>query len=338
MNSTISIIFPTFNGVKFLKRNLNSIVNLENSSNIEIVIVDNNSKDSSIDIINSFKSKLNITLKKMEKNTGFAYSCNIGAKLAKGEFIFITNQDIVFPHDFFTKLELLYQELYNGIEIIISPAIVFENGRIHYFGAKIHYLGFSYTPELNKKLPLKKIVKTTYRFSGGSVFLKKDLFLNINGFDPFFFMYYEDTDLSLRLMRKQYPIYTTNDPYLIHQKHDWTISDFRYFFLERNRYLVYLKNIDDFKKLFPIILIIEIILIFQSILLRKFNLKIRVYYNLFKKLGFYRELRKKSSNCSPLISHSLLSRKLDSMIIGNFKYEVIFGGFFKILNYLLNLI
>ena len=58
----ISILFPSFNGEQFLKKNLESIQNLKNLNEIEVLIIDNNSKDSSIEIISSYKDKINLKL------------------------------------------------------------------------------------------------------------------------------------------------------------------------------------------------------------------------------------------------------------------------------------
>ena len=148
----ISIIFPSYNGVKFLKKNLDSIKSLNNLYEIELVIIDNNSIDSSIKIIKSYENDININLIENNVNKGFAEACNSGVRNSRGEFIFITNQDVVFPPDFFDKIKQIYYKFKNDDEIAISPALVFENGRIHYFGAKIHFLGFSYTPDSGKKL------------------------------------------------------------------------------------------------------------------------------------------------------------------------------------------
>ena len=68
----ISVIFPSYNGVKFLERNLNSIKLLNNLDDIELVIIDNKSKDSSINVIKSFENIININLVKNNYNEGFA--------------------------------------------------------------------------------------------------------------------------------------------------------------------------------------------------------------------------------------------------------------------------
>jgi len=337
-NLKISIIFPSYNGEKFLNRNLNSIKNLSNLDEIELIIIDNNSSDSSIEIIKSYDKIINIKLIKQKSNLGFAKACNIGALNAKGVFIFTTNQDVIFPPKFFQKLKKIYYDIKQNQEIIISPAFIFESGGIHYFGAKIHFLGFSYTPNIGKKIPKQKIVKTTQRFSGGTLFIKKKLFLEMRGFDSRLFMYCEDTDLSLRILRRGIKIYTTNDPYLIHQKHEWTFSDFRYYLLERNRFIVFFKNINNFKKLFPFFILMEIILLIHSIIIKKFKLRIRIYYELVNKRKFFKQIREKSRQESALFSYQKLSKIIDSVLMGRTKNIKIFKKFLKIYNLFLKLI
>lgn len=337
-NTKISIIFPSYNGEKFLKRNLESIKNLTNLYEIELIIIDNNSNDSSIEIIHDYKKDINIKLFRKYNNLGFAKACNIGVLNAKGEFIFITNQDMIFPPNCFQKLKIIYYNYIQNQKIVISPAFVFEGDGIHYFGAKIHFLGFSYTPEIGQKLPQKKIVKNTQRIAGGGFFMEKELFLELGGFDNLFFMYYEDTDLSLRILRQGLKIYTTNKTYIIHQKNKSTFSDFQYFLLERNRFIVFFKNINNFKKLIPLFILIEIFLLFQSIIIKKFKLRIRIYYELLSNRKFIKKLRIKSKQKANLLPYQKLSKTLDSNLLGDLKHFKVFNKFLNLFNYLLKLI
>ncbi|MFX1328695.1 MAG: glycosyltransferase family 2 protein [Promethearchaeota archaeon] len=332
LGPTISIIFPSYNGAKFLKKNLDSIKSLKNLHEIELIIVDNKSKDSSVNIIKSYEEEINIKLIKNNLNIGFAEACNSGAKLSKGKFIFITNQDVIFPSDFFIKLKKIYRTFKKDLEIVISPALIFENGRIHYFGAKNHFLGFSYTPELGQRLPKNRIVKITQRFSGGALFIKKDFFFKMGGFDESFFMYYEDTDLSLKMLRNGYKIYTTNDPFLIHQKNHQTLNDFQYFFLERNRFIVLIKNIDKLQKLVPFIIIIELSLLLHSIFIRKFKLRIRIYLDLLLNNRNLKKLREKSKKEGLLLSHQNLSKNLDPILLRKLQHLNALQILLKILN------
>lgn len=338
LNQKISIIFPSYNGENYLARNLDSIQRLNNINEIELVIIDNNSNDSSIEIIESYKKNFKIKLIKGKTNLGFSKACNIGALNAEGEFIFITNQDMIFPPDFFSKLINIYNNLKKEKEIILSPAIVFENLTIHYFGAENHFLGFSYTPELGQKLPKERIIKSTKRISGGSFFIKKSLFLEKGAFDSHFFMYYEDTDFSLRILRNGLKMYTTNDPFLIHQKEEWTISNFRYYLLERNRFILLIKNVNNLKKLVPFLLITEIILIFQSVLIKKFKLRLILYAELINKIKFLKNLREKSKQDIPLFPYGKLSKNLDPVLLGDLKHVKAFNTLLQIFSSFLKLI
>ena len=331
----ISIIFPSYNGEKFLHRNLDSIKQLSKLNEIELIIVDNNSKDSSKEIIKSYSKTLHVKLVELNNNVGFAKACNLGATYAKGEFLFITNQDMLFLKNFFQELLNIYKNYKKNQEIIISPAIVFEGNGIHYFGAKIHILGFSYTPNLGQKLPHKQIVVKTQRISGGSLFIKNELFLKLGGFDNIYFMYYEDTDLSLRILREGIKMYTTSVPYLIHQKHEWNFNDFRYYLLERNRFILIFKNINHFKKLIPLFLLTEPLLLFQSIIMKKFRLRIRIYYELLSNLKKIKNLRKKSKQKMFLFPYQRLDKTLDPILMGEMKNFKVFIRILDFINFLI---
>ena len=228
----ISIIFPSYNGEDVILNNLNSLRNLNNANEIEIIITDNDSKDSTKEIIKSFNN-LNIQLLELSKTIG--------------EFIFITKQDVDFPNDFFEIILTLYKKIKKDKELIICPAIVFPSKYINYFGAKVHFLGFSYTPNMYQKIPIQKLTFKTLKASGCSMFMKKSTFSKLNGFDPFFFMYHEDTDFSLRAIRNGVLIYTTNETLLHHKKLHMAINNFTYYNIEKNRYIVLYKNIKSIK-------------------------------------------------------------------------------------------
>lgn len=334
-NHSISIIIPTFNGANYLKKNLDSIRELNNLDEIELVIIDNKSTDSTINTIKSYEKDINIKLIENNFNEGFAGACNLGVEKSISEFVFITNQDVLFPPDFFDKLMQIYNNLKKTQEIVISPALVFETGKIHYFGAKNHFLGFSYTPETGEFLPKNKIIKRTQRLSGGTLFIKKDLFLKIGGFYRKFFMYYEDTDLSLRLLRNGYKIYTTNDPYLIHQKIYQSLNEFQYYFLERNRFIVIIRNVDNIDKLLPFIILVELILLFHSLFIRKFKLRFKIYLELIFNIKPLKKIRETSKREAKLLPYQKLSKSLDPILLGELQRITIFGKMLKLLNKIL---
>jgi len=313
----ISIIFPSYNGEDVIYENLNSIKNLNNSNEVELVIVDNNSIDSTIEIIKSFKKSININLIEKKKNLGFAEACNVAVLESKGDFIYITNQDVTFPEDFFEILINLYKNLKNDKEIIISPAVVFPGKYINYYGAKLHFLGFSYTPNMYQKIPDKVNTFRTQKCSGTSMFMKKNTFLDLKGFDSFFFMYHEDSDFSLKALRSKIFTYTTNETMLHHQKIHMSINAFTYYYIERNRYLVIYKNIENLMSYVPYIIISDLILLFQAIITGRLKLRLKVYMFLIKNYTLIKYLRSnKFNNKTKKINRNGLDNHLDPIIMG----------------------
>ena len=313
----ISIIFPSYNGEKFLCKNLKSIQQLSNLNEIELVIVDNNSNDSTKEIIKSFNHKINITLIEQESNLGFAKACNIGVFNAKGKYIFITNQDVIFPEDFFKIILFVYHHYKKDQNIIVCPAIVFPDNTINYFGAKIHFLGFSYTTQMYQKIKATTTTFKTQKISGCSMLIKKKKFLELNGFDPYFFMYQEDTDFSLRANRHHMSIYTTNETILIHQKDHFILNAFTYYYIERNRYLCLFKNIDNLKDLIPYLIISELMLLVQAILTKQLKIRFKIYKFLIQNYQNIKYLRiNKSNSKTKKIRKYQLSSKLDSIVLG----------------------
>ena len=85
----LSIIIPNYNKDKYLKRCLDSIIS-QLSKDIEIIVVDDCSTDSSIDILKQYD---NLILIKNKNNLGISESRNIGIKYAKGKYISFMDAD-----------------------------------------------------------------------------------------------------------------------------------------------------------------------------------------------------------------------------------------------------
>ncbi len=329
----ISIIFPSFNGEQVIRKNLNSIKNLSNISDVEIVIIDNNSSDSTKKTIKLFNS-LNINLIEMNSNLGFAKACNIGVKESIGHYIFITNQDVIFPIEFFEVILELFLNLEEKFgELILCPAIVFPNNTINYFGGKVHYSCISYTPEMYLQMPEEiKIIKTI-KASGCSMFLRRQIFLDLKGFDPVFFMYKEDIDLGLRALRHNISIYSTNKTRIIHQKNHMILNEFSYYYLERNRYICLFKHVVNLKSLIPFFIIIEIMLIFQAFLENKLKLKLKVYKFLIQNHRYLNYVRDQASTILlEEIKKERFSQKLDTIILGKYHRNKFLTFLLKIFN------
>ena len=92
VNKLVSIIIPNWNGEKLLAQCLPSIKR-SNFNNYEIILVDNNSVDNSIQLAKSIFNNLKVI--KLNRNYGFAKAVNEGIKQSKGEYLFLLNNDVI---------------------------------------------------------------------------------------------------------------------------------------------------------------------------------------------------------------------------------------------------
>lgn len=108
--SLVSVITPTFNSERFIKKTIESILS-QSYKNVELIIVDDCSTDNTISIIKSFSDK-RIVLIENKENMGAAYSRNIAIKHANGEYIAFLDGDDLWDS---TKLEkqIAFMEINN---------------------------------------------------------------------------------------------------------------------------------------------------------------------------------------------------------------------------------
>jgi len=100
IKNRISVIIPTYNRAKLLNMSLASVLN-QTYKNIEIIVVDDGSKDNIKEIINKLKD-YRIKFIKLKINKAPSYARNLGIKKSKGEFISFQDSDDFIHED---KLE-----------------------------------------------------------------------------------------------------------------------------------------------------------------------------------------------------------------------------------------
>jgi GT2 family glycosyltransferase len=206
----ISISLVTYNNSKVIEKCINSIFNITNNIDFEIIIIDNNSSDNTVKIIkNNFK---NVKLIKNDKNIGFGAAHNIAIKLGKGKYHLVINPDIIFTENIIEKLINFMEE--NSDVGLVSPKIVFPDGTIQYlckrspclFDLCIRRFTPGFIQSLFKKridyfemreTGYNKIMDVPY-LSGSFMLFRRSILEEISGFDERFYMYAEDADITQR--------------------------------------------------------------------------------------------------------------------------------------------
>ena len=170
---TVSIIIVNFNGKELLRKCLSSLS--EASFNpIEIILVDNNSNDGTVDFVT--KNFPKIILIKLEENRGFAEPNNIGAKIAKGKYLLFLNNDTIVTKNFITELVNVIE---SDKKIAICQSLLLKpDGSVDSSGDFIDPLGVVYN---SKIIPKKEREISSAR--GASMLIKKNIFEQLGGFD-----------------------------------------------------------------------------------------------------------------------------------------------------------
>jgi len=228
--SMLSIIIINYNHRNYLKQCLKNIVEANINLDFEVIVIDNNSKDTS----KKFLSELNIPSLKLKvilnnKNYGFAKANNQGIKLAQGKYVLILNPDVIVLKD---SVEKLYQFLEENSEAaMVGPKLLNPNGTIQYSSCKFPCW---YMPILRRtflgKLPFLKKELGKYLMSdwqhnetrevdwllGAALMIRKEVLEKINYFDERFFLYFEDTDLARRIWKFGKKVYYFPEAQMYH--------------------------------------------------------------------------------------------------------------------------
>jgi len=212
----VSLIILNYNGKDYLERCLMSLKKVT-YPNYEIILVDNNSSDDSIEFVkNNYPS---IIIIKLEKNHGFAYPNNVGAKNAKGELLlFLNNDTYVDPH-FMDELVKVMKE---NTEIAICQSLLLKpDGEVDSSGDFLDTMGVSYSSK-EKVEGIREILGAR----GASFMIRKEIFEKLSGFDEQFFISFEDVDLGWRTWISGYKV-VVNPKSIVYHHGGKTTEEFR---------------------------------------------------------------------------------------------------------------
>jgi GT2 family glycosyltransferase len=233
----LSVIILNYNVHYFLEQCILSVQNALETIDGEIIVIDNNSQDDSCAMM---KQRFpNIKLIQNKENLGFPKGNNIGVAQAKGEYICILNPDTVVAEDTFSKvlnfankqkdLGIVGVKLIDGTGNFLpeskrgvpTPFVAFTKVTgLYKLFPKSRRFGKYYAQHLNENQTGKVAILV-----GAFMFLKRDLYLEVGGFDEDCFMYSDDIDLSYRVLKEGKSNYYFYETTVIHYKGESTIKD-----------------------------------------------------------------------------------------------------------------
>lgn len=265
----VSVIIVNYNTPFLLKDCIRSIYTHTRDLHFEIIVVDNASDVNPAELLQEEFPNVKFIISLV--NLGFGKANNLGVEQAGGEFLFFLNSDTILLND---AISILYNFISKNSSVGICGANLYDENN----NPNQSYFNFpSFCEDLRIFLPPQYIIPQISQLhnfsnqnrrvdciSGADLMISKELFMTVGGFDPDFFMYYEETELTYRVKMKGYTAYSIPQAKIIHYhgmsttvkgedlkswaKQEFLFSRFLYFKKSgKTYYPAYFKNINLLK-------------------------------------------------------------------------------------------
>lgn len=231
-NVLLSIVIVTWNAEDEIEACINSIIKYNNDIPIEIIVIDNASKDKTVNILKNYTVQTDfIKVIFNEDNKGFTLANNQGIKIAQGEFILLLNPDTKVTEN--ALIKLIEQLATSGEMGAIAPQLLNEDLTIQPSVRTFprYWDMFCELTLLSKIFPMSRIFarwKMNYfnhneideveQPMAAALMIKKNVMDKVNGFDERYKMFFNDVDLCKSIVDAGYKIYFYPDSKIFHLK------------------------------------------------------------------------------------------------------------------------
>lgn len=209
----LSIIIVNYNVYSDIITCIQSIYKYLTNIDFEIIVVDNNSSDRSIEELNDQFSDIKLLL--LNENNGFGAANNAALKFAKGNYFFLVNPDIIFEN---SSVVDMFNYIKGNKDIgTIGPIQIKPGKGIEYYYAFFPGLYSRFAQEFglymsapfmkprfsqfwNMNIAKGKPFKVDWVI-GSSLLIRREAYNQVGGFDEAFFLYEEETEWQYRINR-----------------------------------------------------------------------------------------------------------------------------------------
>jgi len=256
----VSIVVPYYHGIEHLPTLLRSIEEQELPlAEIECLIVQNGPDDGLRQLVaGSFPW---VQVIEPDDNLGYGGGCNYGARRALGQWAAFLNTDMRVHRGWLTEL-LAAAERHPRAPCLGSAILSWSGRRLDFGASAMSFSGVGY--QLYYGGPAKWLPSSDTRelfVCGGATFVRREVFLEVGGFDEDFWSYYEDVDLGWRLWVLGYEVWLVPSSRVFHHHHGSFSKVGRErtrLLYERNALLAVIKNYEqeNLNRILPVALML----------------------------------------------------------------------------------
>ncbi len=255
-----SVIILNWNGERFLKQYLPTLIKCTSDTDTEIIVADNGSTDNSLALMREEFPAIRLIL--FDKNYGFAEGYNKALAQIDSEYSVLLNSDVEVTQDWLSPLVSFMEN--NKDVAACQPKILafYDRTRFEHAGAAggfIDKFGFPFCrgrifAEVEKDARQYDDIIDIFWASGACLFIRTETFIKEGGFDSDFFAHMEEIDLCWRLNARGYRIVCVPQSVVYHVGGGTLNAEHPHktFLNFRNNLLLLYKNLPQ-RKLYPIL-------------------------------------------------------------------------------------
>jgi GT2 family glycosyltransferase len=210
LDISVSIIIVNYDGKVYLDKCLDSIKKTTLYTNLEVLVIDNNSADGSVDLVKENYPAVKII--ELKENLGFAAANNLAAKEAKGDLYVFLNNDTIVTKTWLS--ELVKSVTQNDREVAIAQSLLLlgQDGQIDSSGDFIDKFGRPYSSKLRNAPNGREILSAR----AASMIIRKEVFWKLGAFEEDFFASFEDVHLGWKAWIAGYKVILASNSIVYH--------------------------------------------------------------------------------------------------------------------------
>lgn len=229
MTPRVTAVVLSYQDEPWLERGVHALLASE-GVDIDVVLVDNGCTDGAVDRL---RGTPRLTIVGDGTNLGFSPGCNFGASFASGDYLVMANGDLVVEPDAIARL----------VEVVDDPTVGIAGGSIRLnddletlnsSGNDIHFLGFSWVGGFGEPVATHAIERDVAGAMAALVMLRREVWDAIDGYEPHYFAFHEDADMSWRCWQRGLRVHYVPEAIGRHRYEFGRVTN-KMYLVERNR-------------------------------------------------------------------------------------------------------
>jgi GT2 family glycosyltransferase len=246
---------------------------------LELLVVDNDPRGTTAKAMAEDRSLGQARVIHPGRNLGYVRAVNLAAERAGGEWLFLLNPDAVAQSD---CLERLLCAVDGPDVALVGAQVLLADGRTNAGENPVSIVGISWAGGLGRERERGE-ARDVAAVSGAALLVRREVFLSLGGLCPWFFMYFDDTDLAWRVRMSGRRVRYCPQAVVVHD-YEFQKGAHKWFYLERNRLWALLSNLRllTLMLLAPLLIVTEVVVTIHAISQGWLAEKVRAWLSLLR--------------------------------------------------------